>query len=91
MENKDLGRPSAPSQAKTLVPSAIYIQFAETGTHCIRKWSREPFVGATPYVLTDAKSERCSCLEVLGEDPRCPMHGLGTEWVKANPDIGDDA
>lgn len=26
-------------------------------------------------------SERqCSCLEVLGENPSCPFHGIGTDW-----------
>lgn len=30
---------------------------------------------------------KCSCMEVYGEDPRCFLHGKGTEWAKANPDI----
>lgn len=30
--------------------------------------------------------EGCTCMEVFGEDPECALHGLETEWGKANPE-----
>ena len=29
-------------------------------------------------------SKRCTCMEVFGEDPHCPLHGKGTAWDDGN-------
>jgi hypothetical protein len=36
-----------------------------------------------------AIAPECSCLEILGEDPACPVHGRGTKWALGNPDIAE--
>ncbi|MBL9070219.1 MAG: hypothetical protein JNM03_09535 [Sphingopyxis sp.] len=28
--------------------------------------------------------QRCTCAEVLGEDPNCDLHGVATEWALEN-------
>lgn len=28
--------------------------------------------------------QRCTCAEVLGEDPNCALHGVATEWALEN-------
>lgn len=28
--------------------------------------------------------ERCTCMEVLGEDPNCARHGVETPWALEN-------
>lgn len=39
--------------------------------------------GVNPVVFFECNQ----CGEVYGENPHCPVHGRGTHWAKANPDI----
>jgi hypothetical protein len=38
-------------------------------------------------LIPTPSNDHCTCCEVIGEDPACALHGYGTEWRKANPDL----
>ena len=54
-------------------PPMVYIQLAENGN--IRKWSRVPFEGSTPYRLADCKSDGSG----LDDGPPLPRRTV-QEW-----------
>lgn len=73
-----------------------------SGAHAFWPWHQHTFRPGDPRrnlikagALIMAEIERldraaasgCSCMEVFGEDPACKIHGEGTAWAAANPDI----
>lgn len=34
--------------------------------------------------MSEPANDRCTCMEVLGEDPNCNLHGTQTDWALAN-------
>jgi hypothetical protein len=36
-----------------------------------------------------AANDRCTCAEVSGEDPRCKLHGIATDWALENMFVND--
>jgi hypothetical protein len=37
--------------------------------------------------IENLRAERCTCMDVYGENPKCPKHGEGTAWALENPEL----